>query len=101
MSSIVMDGTWLLHTNTPFGNSGRSPFEESKGFCENSLEFACDEVRGKATGIFLPLEKDEVLVKEGKRRESESNTCAVLASVRHFFPCRATGKLKREKEREA
>ena len=44
-----------------------SPIANSNGADsgDNPLDWTCEDLKGRATGIFLPLEKDDVLVKEG------------------------------------
>ena len=57
----MADESWTLH-DPVYHNSDGSDLSASS---ENPLDWACDELKGRATGIFLPLEEEDVLVQEG------------------------------------
>ena len=57
-----MADEWKLHHHGPVYNSDSSDLSTSS---DNPLDWVCDELKGRATGIFLPLEKGDVLVQEG------------------------------------
>ena len=54
--------SWKLHGPCPISNGKDQELSDS---CENPLDWTCEDLKGRATGIFLPLDKSEVLVKEG------------------------------------
>lgn len=37
--------------------------------CENPFDWTYEELKGRATGIYLPMDRDEVLVKDGECSE--------------------------------
>ena len=59
----VDEQSWRLHS--PITNSTNN---EASTSCDNPLDWTCEDVKGRATGLFFPLEKDDVLVKEGMER---------------------------------
>ena len=54
----MADESWKLPS--PIPSSG-----DLTNSCENPLDFTCEDLKGRATGIFLPLDREDVLVKEG------------------------------------
>ena len=50
---------------SPISNSDGSDHSSS---CENPFDWSCEGLKGRTTGIFVPLEKDEILVKDGTSR---------------------------------
>ena len=40
--------------------------QDLSGSCENPFDWTYEELKGRATGIYLPMDRDEVLVKDGE-----------------------------------
>ena len=50
--------TWKLHS--PVSDHSTSPSS-----AENPLDWTCEELKGRATAVFFPLNDGEILVQEG------------------------------------
>ena len=50
--------TWKLHS--PVSDRSTSPSS-----AENPLDWTCEELKGRATAVFFPLNDGEILVQEG------------------------------------